>query len=89
MRVSGGPYLWLALLLVATLLVPGVFLASCQPAEETEAIAEAQPMCNLPIPEAEPMYTSENDTVTVKEPGIPPIDAAVPEHIETATFSLG
>jgi len=77
------------LLFILILLVLGGLLASCQPAAETEAVAQAEGLCNLPIPEIETMNTSENETVALQKYDIPPIDMVVPGKTETATFSLG
>ena len=43
------------------------------------------PAPTLPIEKGEPMTPK----ATVSRPGIPPIDAAVPAKLETATFALG
>jgi hypothetical protein len=86
MRVTGILY---SLLLILILIGTAGLLASCQPAVETEVAAQAEALCNLPIPETETMNTSENETMALKEYGIPPIDAAVPDQTMTATFSLG
>ena len=86
MRVTGVLY---SLLLILILIGMGGLLASCQPAVETEVAAQAEGLCNLPIPETETMNTSENETMALKEYGIPPIDAAAPDQTITATFSLG
>ncbi len=86
MRVTSGLY---GLLFILLLLGLGGLAASCQPAAETEAVAQAEGLCNVPITESEPMSSSENETMVMKKQGIPPIDAAAPEQTETATFSLG
>ena len=86
MRVPGVLY---SLLIILTLIGAGGLLASCQPAAETELYSEAQPMCNLPITETETMITSENETATPIQYGIPPIDGVAPARTMTATFSLG
>jgi len=86
MRVTGVLY---SLLIILILIGMGGLLASCQPAVETEVAAQAEGLCNLPIPETETMNTSENETMALKEYGIPPIDAAAPDQTMTATFSLG
>ena len=86
MRVTGVLY---SLLIILILIGMGGLLASCQPAVETEVAAQAEGLCNLPIPETETMNTSENETMALKEYGIPPIDAAAPGQTMTATFSLG
>jgi hypothetical protein len=86
MRVTGVLY---SLLIILILIGMGGLLASCQPAVETEVAAQAEGLCNLPIPETETMNTSENETMALKEYGIPPIDAAAPDRTMTATFSLG
>ena len=67
----------------------GGLLASCQPAAETVVVAQADEACPVPAKETEPMNTSEEEKVALKQYGIPPIDASAPQHIETATFSLG
>ena len=81
----------LLLLLVIMLPVLAGFVSSCQPAVETEAVAQAEGLCNLPIPitENETMNSSENETIVRQKHDIPPIDAAVPEQTAAATFSLG
>ena len=86
MRVTGVLY---SLLIILILIGMGGLLASCQPAVETEVAAQAEGLCNLPILETETMNTTENETVTLKKYGIPPIDAAAPDQTMTATFSLG
>lgn len=88
MQVSRGLYVLLFILILLSL---GGLVASCQPAAETELTSEAQPMCNLPIPitENETMNSTENETIVSQKHDIPPIDAAVPEQTEIATFSLG
>ena len=88
MRVSRESF---GLLLILVLAGLGGLVASCQPAAEPELASEAQPMCNLPVPvtENETMNPSENEAITVKSPGIPPIDAAAPARTMMATFSLG
>ena len=86
MRVTGVLH---SLLIILILIGMGGLLASCQPAVETEVTAQAEGLCNLPIPETETMNTSENETMALKEYGIPPIDAAAPDQTMTATFSLG
>ncbi len=86
MRVTGVLY---NLLIILILIGMGGLLASCQPAVETEVAAQAEGLCNLPIPETETMNTSENETMALTEYGIPPIDAAAPGQTMTATFSLG
>ena len=85
-RVAGGLYGWLFLLLLLGL---GGLVASCQPAAETEPVAEAESLCNLPIPEMETMNSTENKDITLPEYDVPPIDAAAPARTMTATFSLG
>lgn len=67
----------------------GGLLASCQPAAETVVVAQADDACPVPVKETEPMNASEEETVALQQYGIPPIDAVTPEHLETATFSLG
>jgi len=86
MRANGVLY---SLLIILILIGTGGLLASCQPAAEAELDSEAQPMCNLPIPETETMNTTENETMALKKYDIPPIDAAAPDQTLTATFSLG
>jgi hypothetical protein len=88
MQASRGLY---GLLLVIILSGLGGLAASCQPSAEPELPAEAQPLCNLPTPvmEDETMNPSENEAITMQNPDIPPIDAAVPARTMTATFSLG
>lgn len=86
MRFTGVLY---SLLLILILIGTGGLLASCQPAAETEVAAQAEGLCDLPIPETETMNTSENETVALRKYGIPPIDAAAPDQTMTATFSLG
>jgi hypothetical protein len=86
MRRTGVLYSLLIMLILAG---AGGLLASCQPAAKAELYPDAQPMCNLPIPETETMNTTENETIALKQYGIPPIDAAAPDLIMTATFSLG
>ena len=86
MRATGVLH---SLLIILILIGMGGLLASCQPAVETEVAAQAEGLCNLPIPETETMNTSENETMALKEYGIPPIDAAAPDQTMTATFSLG
>ena len=89
MRFSNRIYGSLLLLLVIVLPVLAGLITSCQPAAETEVEAQAEGLCNLPIPETGTMNTSENDTMALKKYGIPPIDAAAPDQTMTATFSLG
>ena len=89
MRFSNRIYGSLLLLLVIVLPVLAGFITSCQPAVETEVAAQAEGLCNLPIPEIETMNTSENETVALKKYGIPPFDTAAPDQTMTATFSLG
>ena len=86
MRIYGVLY---SLLIFLILISTGGLLASCQPAVETEVAAQAEGLCNLPIPETGIMNTSENETIALKKYGIPPIDAAAPDQTMTATFSLG
>jgi hypothetical protein len=87
MRVSK---IWYGLLLVLILAGMGGLVASCQPAAETEGVAQAQEACPAPIQETETMSPSENENVvSTEEKSIPPIDLAEPEYTETATFSLG
>ena len=86
MRITGVLH---SLLIILILIGTGGLLASCQSAAETEVAAQAEGLCNLPIPETDTMNTSENETVTLKKYGIPPIDAAAPDQTMTATFSLG
>ena len=86
MRATGVLH---SLLIILILIGMGGLLASCQPAVETEVAAQAEGLCNLPIPETKTMNTTEDEPVTLKEYGIPPIDAAAPGQTMTATFSLG
>jgi len=86
MRVTSGFYGWLFLLLLLGL---GGLVASCQPAAETESVAQAESLCNLPIPEMETMNSTENKDITLHKYDVPPIDAAAPAQTVTATFSLG
>ena len=79
----------LILLLTLILLVLGGVLASCQPAAGTEAVAQAEGLCNLPVPETETMNSTEDKAIAPNKYGIPPIDAVAPEYTKTATFSLG
>ena len=85
MRVTSGLYGWLFLLLLLGL---GGLAAACQPSK-VDIASEVQPICNLQVPGSEPMSSSENETAIMKKQDIPPIDAAAPEQMETATFSLG
>ena len=86
MRLYGVLYsLMIILILISTV----GLLASCQPAVEAESAYDAQPVCNLPIPETDAMNISENETVALKNYAIPPIDKAPPDQTMTATFSLG
>jgi hypothetical protein len=86
MRVAGGLYGRLFLLLLLGL---GGLLASCQTAAETEPVAQAESLCNLPIPEIETMNSTENKDMALHKYDVPPIDAAAPARTMTATFSLG
>ena len=88
MRVSRGLY---GLLFILILLGLGGLVASCQPAAETKAVAQAEGLCNVPIPitENETMNSTENETMVMKKHDIPPIDLTAPGQTETATFSLG
>lgn len=81
----------LLMLLVIMLPVLAVFITSCQPAAETEAVAQAEGLCNLPvlITENETVNSTENETIIMQKRDIPLIDTAVPAQMETATFSLG
>ena len=88
MRVSRGLF---GLLFILILLGLGGLVASCQPASEPEAVAQAEDLCNIPIPitENETMNSTENEPAFTKTRDIPPIDAAAPGQTMTATFSLG
>ncbi len=88
MRVSRGLY---GLLFILILLSLGGLVASCQPVAETEAVAQAEGLCNVPIPitENETMNSTENKAIAPQKYDIPPIDAAAPGQTMTATFSLG
>ncbi len=86
MRVSNGLY---GLLFTLILIVLGGLLASCQPAVETEVLAQAEGACLVPIQEIETMNSTENKAIAPQKYGIPPIDAVVPGQTMTATFSLG
>ena len=86
MRVSNGLY---GLLFILILIVLGGLLASCQPAVETEVLAQAEGACPVPITEIETMNSTENKAIAPQKYGIPPIDAVVPGQTMTATFSLG
>jgi len=88
MRFPSGLY---GLLFILILLGLGGLVASCQPAAEPEAVAQAEDLCNVPIPitENETMNSTENEPAAMKNHDIPPIDAAAPDQIMTATFSLG
>jgi hypothetical protein len=86
MRAASGLYGWLFLLLLLGL---GGLLASCQTAAETKPVAQAESMCNLPIPEIATMNSTENKDTALHKYDVPPIDAAAPARTVTATFSLG
>ncbi len=86
MRVTSGLYGWLFLLLLLGL---GGLVASCQTVSETEPVAQAESLCNLPIPEIETMNSTENKDMALHKYDVPPIDAAAPAQTMTATFSLG
>ena len=86
MRFSNGLY---GLLFILILIVLGGLLASCQPAAETEALAQAEGLCNVPITESETMNSTENEAIALEEHDIPLIDRVAPGQIMTATFSLG
>ncbi len=89
MRFHSKPYIVLFSLSILISLALGGLLASCQPAAETEAVARADDACPVPVKATEPMNASEEETVALKQYGIPPIDVSAPEQMETATFSLG
>jgi len=86
MRATGVLY---SLLLILILIGAGGLLASCQPAVKNEVAAQAEGLCDSPIPETGTMNTSENETMALRKYDIPPIDAAAPDQTMTATFSLG
>jgi hypothetical protein len=87
--VTSKLFVRLLLPLLVVSLALGGLLASCQPTTETVVQAQTDEACPVPIKEDEPMSTSEKETVALKQTGIPPIDTVVPQHLETATFSLG
>jgi hypothetical protein len=89
MRVSGRIFVRLLLPLIVISPALGGLLASCQPAAETVAVVQVDENCPVPVKETEPMDASEEETTALKQYGIPPIDAIVPEQMETTTFSLG
>ncbi len=89
MRFHSKPYVVLFSLSILISLALGGLLASCQPAAETVVVAQADDACPVPVKETEPMNASEEETVALKQYGIPPIDVSRPEQMETATFSLG
>ncbi len=86
MRVSNGLY---GLLFILILIVLGGLLASCQPAVETEVLAQAEGACPVPVQEIETMNSTENKAIAPQKYCIPPIDAVVPGQTMMATFSLG
>lgn len=86
MRVSNGLY---GLLFILILIVLGGLLASCQPAAETEALAQAEGACPIPVQETETMNSTENEAIALNKYDIPPIDRVAPGQTMTATFSLG
>jgi hypothetical protein len=89
MRLSRIIYGSFLLFLVIMLPVLAGFMISCRPAVETEVAAQAEGLCDSPIPETGTMNTSGSETMALKQYGIPPIDAAAPGQTMTATFSLG
>ena len=89
MRVPRKLYGWLFLSLTFMLLVLGGLLASCQPAVETEVLAQAEGACPVPVQETETMNSTENKAIAPQKYGVPPIDAVVPGQTMMATFSLG
>ncbi len=89
MQFHGRPYVVLFSLSILISLALGGLLASCQPAAETVVVARADDACPVPVKETEPMNAPEEETIALQQYGIPPIDASVPEQMETATFSLG
>ncbi len=86
MRFSNGLY---GLLFVLILIVLGGLLASCQPAVETEVLAQAEGACPVPVQEIETMNSRENEAIAPQKYGVPPIDKVAPGQTMTATFSLG
>jgi hypothetical protein len=89
MQVPRKLYGWPFLSLTFMLLALGGLLASCQPAVETEVLAQAEGTCPVPVQEIEPMNSTENKATAPRKYGIPPIDAVVPGQTMMATFSLG
>ncbi|MBL7126935.1 MAG: hypothetical protein ISS58_07040 [Dehalococcoidales bacterium] len=89
MRVSGRIIATILLPLAIISLALGGLLASCQPTAETETVAQAESLCNLPIPEIETMNPTENEAIALNKYDIPPIDRVAPGQTMTATFSLG
>ena len=86
MRFSNGLY---GPLFILILIVLGGLLASCQPAVETEVLAQAEDACPVPIQETETMNSTENKAIAPQKYGIPPIDKVAPSQTMMATFSLG
>lgn len=83
------PYVVLFSLSILISLALGGLLASCQPAVETEVLAQAEGACPAPITEIETMNSTENKAIAPQKYGVPPIDAVVPGQTMMATFSLG